>query len=199
MPKVSSHTAPRRSSSRIPSSSSSAATSSSCSSSQQIVGGSLASDILNGLRKQANPATKAWFENYVKGTTFIGCKTPVVRMVVKNVLVASLKLQVKKKKKKKKKKSTSSRDSDSDDSDNDDSDNDNNDNVIFHQAIRMLQQDAIDGKLAGMMLLQEHYPLAKLATMKVLDRLDRDILATNRVSDWSRTRLATNRIGRWKQ
>jgi len=44
---------------------------------------SLAKRILQGLQDRADTKTKDWFTNYVKGTTWFGCKMPAVREAVK--------------------------------------------------------------------------------------------------------------------
>lgn len=112
----------------------------------------LSERILQGLHEQADSSTKEWFTNYVKGTVWIGCKTPVVRTVVKETT----------------------------------KDLDTNDHeVLLNEAIRLLQQEACDGKLAGMLLLQENLPLDQLANRVILDRLDAQVLARDHVSDWS--------------
>lgn len=43
----------------------------------------LVSAIIDGMNRRADKKSKAWFENYVKGTIFVGCKLPVVRLVVR--------------------------------------------------------------------------------------------------------------------
>jgi hypothetical protein len=72
-------------------------------------------------------------------------------------MVASLKQLQVKKKKNKTSPPTSTSISSTDDSNDSDS-------IILNHPIRLLQQDACDGKSAGMILLQEHYPIQKLAT-----------------------------------
>jgi hypothetical protein len=46
----------------------------------------LADSILQGLQERADPQTKAWFSNYVKNTQWIGCKVPVVRATIQDIL-----------------------------------------------------------------------------------------------------------------
>ena len=46
--------------------------------------------IVERMQEQASPAQKAWFENYVKGTTWIGLKVPQVRAIVKEELPVDL-------------------------------------------------------------------------------------------------------------
>jgi hypothetical protein len=43
----------------------------------------LVSEIIDGIHRRADKDTKDWFTNYVKGTTWVGCKLPVVRLAVR--------------------------------------------------------------------------------------------------------------------
>jgi hypothetical protein len=45
----------------------------------------LVTDVISGLHRKSDAKTKEWFTNYVKGTTWVGCKVPTVRKVVKEV------------------------------------------------------------------------------------------------------------------
>ena len=118
--------------------------------------------ILRGLQEQSDPKTKTWFTNYVKGSEWIGCKTPTVRSVVRSV-AQEHHLQ----------------------------DNPKHD-LTIDTAIALLQHKASDAKLGGMMLLQEVLPRSKLASHAMLDRFDRDLWSSSNdnntymiIADWS--------------
>lgn len=42
----------------------------------------LVTEIIDGIHRRSDKKTKAWFTNYVKGTTWVGCKLPTVRQAV---------------------------------------------------------------------------------------------------------------------
>ncbi|KAG7344585.1 DNA alkylation repair enzyme [Nitzschia inconspicua] len=115
---------------------------------------SISEDIAHGIRRRANPQTKEWFTNYVKGTTWMGCKMPTVREAVKEVV-------------KKRRRDTP------------------NSAQLLDAAVDLLQHQACDVKLAGMLLLSEHMPIADLATNSTVQRLEEDVLLQHCVDDWS--------------
>jgi DNA alkylation repair enzyme len=117
--------------------------------------------ILQGLQDRADAKTKAWFTNYVKGTVWIGCKVPTVRATI--VEVMGQKSSPKKQKTEDKEAS-----------------------MILDNAIQLLQHEACDAKLTGMLLLSEFYPPNLLATMATLDRFDQDLWQDPTIiGDWS--------------
>jgi hypothetical protein len=113
--------------------------------------------IVTKLQERADVKTKAWFTNYVKGTVWLGCKTPVVRQVVKEVVSGQ---------QQEKTTPLSSK-------------------MLLQQGIALLQNEACDAKLAGMMVLSEQLPIEELATAHVLEKLETQVLAAGHVSDWS--------------
>ena len=143
------------------SASSAQSTSPSSSSKKQKTSTNLEELILRGLQEQSDPKTKAWFTNYVKGSEWIGCKTPTVRSVVRSV-AQEHHLQ-----------------------------DDPNHDLTIDTAIALLQHKASDAKLGGMMLLQEVLPRSKLASHAMLDRFDRDLWSSSKnndntyIADWS--------------
>ena len=123
---------------------------------------SLVREVIDGLYQNADAKTKEWFTNYVKGTTWVGCKVPTVRKVVKEVSSSSsLSLD-------KKKGNTESSDA-----------------LLLNSAVELLQQDECDVKLAGMLLLSELMSPKQLATKATLQRLHEDVLLGNYLQDWS--------------
>lgn len=122
----------------------------------------LCKSIVDNLFQHANQSTRDWFENYVKGTTWIGCKLPTVRTCVKEIVPPI----------KKKNKSTQETPLFST-------------SVLLDTAVQLLQQPACDAKLAGMLILSECFPVAELTSHAVLDRLERNVLEANQVNDWS--------------
>lgn len=115
----------------------------------------LVEEILHGMQRRADPKTKGWFTDYVKGTTWLGCKVPVTRSVVKEVLKNTKAVR---------KPSTPQ---------------------LLDAAVELLQHEACDVKLSGMLLLSEHVPLEELATATTLQRLEDDVLLQHCVDDWS--------------
>jgi hypothetical protein len=107
--------------------------------------------VLQGLHERANAQTKAWFTNYVKGSSWIGCKMPTVRAVVKKEVP----------------KNTSS-------------------DVLLDSCVTLLQNEACDAKLAGILLVSEFLPVDGDVSLShfILDRLEADVLPEH-VADWS--------------
>ena len=122
----------------------------------------LCKSIVDNLYHHANQSTRDWFENYVKGTTWIGCKLPTVRTCVQEIVPPIMK----------KNKSTNETPLFST-------------SVLLDTAVQLLQQPACDTKLAGMLILSECFPVAELTSHAVLDRLEREVLEANQVNDWS--------------
>jgi hypothetical protein len=123
---------------------------------------SLTEAIISGIQQRANPQTREWFTNYVKGTTWIGCKIPVVREAVQEAVGVK-----KGKKGNKESKSFISP------------------HVFLDAAIILLQHEACDVKLGGMLILSEQMKLQDLATHATLQRLEDDVLLQNKLDDWS--------------
>ncbi|KAL3905446.1 MAG: hypothetical protein SGARI_004457 [Bacillariaceae sp.] len=127
--------------------------------------------IVAGIQQRANPQTKAGFTNYVKGTTWMGCKMPVVREAVQEV--TRRKRKSKSKGKQKKKAASLSHN------------NHFPPGMLLDAAVSLLQHEACDVKLAGMLVLSEQMELEDLATASTLQRLERDVLLQNKLDDWS--------------
>jgi len=116
--------------------------------------------IVREMSRQAKRGTKDWFENYVKGTKWLGCKTPTVHDIVKNVM----------------------KDREKDDKGEDHEST----SIVVDAAFRLLQREECDVKLAGMNLLSQYLPTECLATESFLHRLESDILFdSDHVADWS--------------
>jgi hypothetical protein len=106
------------------------------------------------LHERADAQTKAWFTNYVKGSSWIGCKMPTVRAVVKEEVP----------------KNVSSSD------------------VLLDSCVSLLQNEACDAKLAGILLVSECLPVDGDVSLShsILDRLEADVLSQqHHVADWS--------------
>lgn len=127
--------------------------------------------------KESDHKTKVWFTSYVKGTTWIGCKTPIVKQIVKNII--------------------KEHDYNKDYDDHNDNNVDNNNTslvslslsskYIYQESIKLLKHDASDVKLAGMILLSEYIPLHELATISIINQLENILFIqnTNIINDWS--------------
>ena len=150
--------------------------------------------IVENLQKEATKTTKDWFTNYVKGTTWIGCKLPTVRQCVHAVIPPTSK-------KKKKKSSEDTRTEE----------NSLSSQLLLDTAVQLLQQPECDVKLAGMLILGECFPrnldsedddddnnnnktMFPLSSTMVLDRLERDVLQADMVNDWSSTDWFANKV-----
>jgi hypothetical protein len=112
---------------------------------------SLTDRVLRGLHERADAQTKAWFTNYVKGSSWIGCKMPTVRAVLKGEVP----------------KNASS-------------------DVLLDSCVSLLQNEACDAKLAGILLVSEFLPIDCDVSLShcILDRLEADVLPEH-VADWS--------------
>lgn len=122
----------------------------------------LADSIINEMKRRADPHTQAWFTNYVKGSTWIGCKTPIVKQIMKEIMVST----------------------------NKNGKNDNNDvanGVVYNDAIVLLKHPASDVKLAGMILLSEYMPVTDLANFDMIDKLENELFLKDAtiLDDWS--------------
>jgi len=152
----------------------------------------LAHDLIQNLQNHADPKSKAWFENYNKGTLWLGCKMPVVRSSIQRVLRdygtssssgSTTPLQSKTASRKRKATPTTAKNNDQVMSS---ISSPITDTLLLDTAIYLLQQTACDVKLAGMLLLSEEYPIEKLATMTTLERFDQDVwLDPSIIADWS--------------
>lgn len=122
--------------------------------------------IVANLHQHATPATKDWFTNYVKGTTWIGCKLPTVRQCVHDIIPP-----IKSLKRTKTPQAAPALPAP----------------VLLDTAVQLLQQAECDVKLAGMLILSECFPVEQdgLASTVVLDRLEQDVLQANHITDWS--------------
>ncbi|CAB9516362.1 Protein prenyltransferase alpha subunit repeat [Seminavis robusta] len=142
----------------------------------------LADRILQGLTERADKKTKAWFTNYVKGTIWIGCKVPVVRSTIQQILKQQQEGKTASTRKTKKSKAASKQ-------------SPVGDSILMDNAICLLQHQACDAKLAGMILLSEHYPRPLLASHETLDRFDRDLWKDPTIiSDWSTADWFSNKV-----
>ena len=128
----------------------------------------LASKIVSGLILASDASTKAWFTNYVKGSTWFGCKSPTIKSVVQatvdeycgetkpakrpKIAAPAPALQIE----------------------------------YLSDAVALLQRDECDAKLAGMFLLQLHTDGASLATASALQALNEQVLLpAGVITDWS--------------
>lgn len=169
--------------------------SSSCSHDASLL--SLADCIVQSLEERADAKTKAWFTNYVKGSEWIGCKVPTVRSAVRDVMESASRntrsgnneegnLTATKKRKLRE--------------EDDEKTTELPHDEIMDSAMRLLQHRACDAKLAGMLLLSEHYPIEELATAGTLDRFDRDLwtadgaYSSNVIADWSTADWFSNKV-----
>ena len=137
----------------------------------------LQSEIIANLHKHSTQATKDWFTNYVKGTEWIGCKLPTVRLCVNAVIPPFKKTKRKKKQKEDK------------DEDTDLSTPALSAKLLLDTSIRLMEQKESDVKLAGMLILSECFPVddpsLPLCSATVLDQLEKSVLEKNFVGDWS--------------
>ena len=136
----------------------------------------LQSEIIANLHKHSTQTTKDWFTNYVKGTEWIGCKLPTVRLCV-NAVIPPVKKTKRKKNKKK------------EDEHADLSSPALSAELLLDTSIRLMEQKESDVKLAGMLILSECFPVddpsLPLCSVAVLDRLEKSVLDKNFVGDWS--------------
>jgi DNA alkylation repair enzyme len=131
--------------------------------------------ILQGLHDRSDAKTKAWFTNYVKGTVWIGCKVPTVRATIIGVMGEKRSPKRLKTADANTQKASTA--------------------TIMDTAIQLLQHEACDARLAGMLLLSEHYPPELLATMATLDRFDQDIWQDRTaLGDWSSSDWFSNKV-----
>ena len=127
----------------------------------------IGSKIVTGLKNASDSKTKAWFSNYVKNTVWFGCKSAVIKSVVKDVICSSRQSVTERPSKRRKI---------------------NSPVEFLGDAIYLLQREECDAKLAGMILLQLHTEKDKLASSSVLARLAEEVLSPdNFISDWSTT------------
>jgi len=156
----------------------------------------LVQNVIQGLHQVADPKTKDWFTNYVKGTTWIGCKVPIVRKVVKDVWSRTeIKSTTRTKTtttttKSKQKKNAKQGEDEEDDEEKLKKDEPTEEEdmiliLVLDSAVTLLQQEECDVKLAGMILLSECMPIQQLVTRLTLQRLYDDVLLGNHVPDWS--------------
>jgi len=130
----------------------------------------LTSKILSGLTLAADASTRAWFTNYVKGSTWFGCKAPIIRSVVQNAIDESFSDMEKPASKRPR---SSQR-------------NFEPQAVYLADAVALMQRNECDAKLAGMFLLQFHSDGAELASARTLRSLNEQVLLPQGViSDWS--------------
>jgi len=123
----------------------------------------LSHTIIQKMREVSDIKTQQWFTNYVKGTTWIGCKVPVTRKAVTDVMKSTPRSFPR----------------------SADAMSVLSTGKLVENAVYMLQQKECDVKLAGMMLLSEHVPVTELATESLLTILETKVLAANHVADWS--------------
>jgi DNA alkylation repair enzyme len=111
---------------------------------------SLVDRVVNGLHERADPQTKAWLTNYVKGSSWIGCKMPTVRAVVKSEVPKNI-----------------------------------SSDALLNSCVTLLQNEAGDAKLAGILLVSEVLPVDGDVALShcILDRLEADILP-HHITNW---------------
>jgi len=139
----------------------------------------LSERILEGLKSESDEKTRAWFTNYVNGSSWIGCKSPVVKRVVREqVLALGTEATTT---------TTTSRRRGASYGIGHSNDGCLPAPVLLDTAIELLRSEYCDAKLAGMELLGPRYlPIGELATSGNLDRFEKEVLEPGRyVADWS--------------
>jgi hypothetical protein len=127
----------------------------------------LSDHIIQRMNQISNPQTKAWFTNYVKGTQWIGCKTPQVKQIVKDVMKCY--------------RDTDHRISGSNGQDSQPERSEQLASLssstfyLYEESIKLIKHEACDVKSAGMILLSEYIPLQEIATISVLDHLEDEL------------------------
>lgn len=113
------------------------------------------------LVERGTSEARKWMYNYMRGTTpFFGCKMPVTRECVREVVLGN---------RKRGRDGSSERISES----------------YIDDAVSLLRHTHGDAKQAGAILLCEHEPSETLATVESLQRLERDVLRGPHVNDWA--------------
>mmetsp|Transcript_35203 Transcript_35203/g.45394 ORF Transcript_35203/g.45394 Transcript_35203/m.45394 type:complete len:312 (+) Transcript_35203:126-1061(+) len=124
----------------------------------------LSTRVINELHKVSSHESKLWFENYVKGTIWIGCKVPIVRATITKIIKEEKTLN--------KIKSLPY-------------------DTILKESIKLLQCKESDVKLGGMIMIQEHiskdYYKSKNFLTKLLNDLIEHVLIPDHINDWSTT------------
>jgi DNA alkylation repair enzyme len=125
--------------------------------------------ILQQMIKEADETMKVWSTNYVKGSTWIGCKTPKVRQIMKDIMKHY---------------------------NNHHMNYDRNQNPLllspsslhlYEEGMKLIKHDASDVKLAGMILLSEYIPIHEIASISMIDQLEHELFIQNQnmINDWS--------------
>lgn len=128
----------------------------------------LASKIVSGLILASDASTKAWFTNYVKGSTWFGCKAPIIKSVVQTAVDEYSRETNAAKRPKTTPPAPAPH------------------IEYLSDAVTLLQCDECDAKLAGMLLLQLHTDGTSLATASALQALNEQVLLpAGVVADWS--------------
>ena len=148
----------------------------------------LSGKIVTGLKRASDSATREWFTNYVKGTDWYGCKAPVIKQVVRDAIASQTTLaaaaplpEASELPKRKRCKTDEPEPC-----------------LVPHlaDAVVLLKHQECDAKLAGMFLLQLHTEPQALASVKVLEIIEREVLAPPGViDDWSTADWFSLKVG----